>query len=301
MVLVVDDDPTMRALTRRWLESKKIDCIEATNGKEGLDAALSRHAEIDAIVCDVMMPVMDGFAVVAELKRHPETAVIPVIMLTAHANAETDVIHGVEIGAVDHVAKPFSGPVFLAKVSAACTRSRTERGLRKQLLVAEETARVDALTGLLNRRSFDQRLREEIAFTKRHQTHFAVLMIDVDRFKSVNDTFGHADGDRVLQHIAASMRSAIREEDACFRYGGEEFAVILRATDVAGAVRAGERLLGTLVARPVLLGAAQEARTITVSGGVALGTVERHDDVIARADAAMYRAKESGRARIVAE
>jgi diguanylate cyclase (GGDEF)-like protein len=151
------------------------------------------------------------------------------------------------------------------------------------------------------RRSFDQRLREEIAFTKRHKTPFAVLMLDVDRFKSVNDTYGHEEGDRVLQHVAAAMLSAIREEDACFRYGGEEFAVILRSTDAAGAMRAGDRLLGTLVGQPALLGPNRDSRTITVSGGVATGTDDRHDDVVARADAAMYRAKEAGRARIVGE
>jgi diguanylate cyclase (GGDEF)-like protein len=300
-VLVIDDDAAMRALAKRWLESKKIHCLEAKNGEEGVTLAAERHEDIDAIVCDVMMPVMDGFATIAELKKNPDTAMIPVIVLTAHANTEGDVVKGVEVGALDHLAKPFSGPVFLAKVNAACTRSRAERGLRKKLILAEETARIDALTGLLNRRSFDQRLREEIAFTKRHKTPFALLLLDVDRFKSVNDTFGHEEGDRVLQHVAAAMRAAIREEDACFRYGGEEFAVILRATDLAGGVRAGDRLLGVLVGRPTLLGPEREVRTITVSGGVALGTDERFDDIVTRADAAMYRAKEAGRARIVGE
>jgi len=132
-VLVVDDDDALRALVVRWLKKAGLTCIEARSGADALDKAHAMSASLDAIVCDVMMPGLDGFEVVARLKADPATSAIPIVLLTAHASGEADIVRGVELGAVDHLAKPFSGPVLVAKVRAVCERARAARALVAKL------------------------------------------------------------------------------------------------------------------------------------------------------------------------
>jgi diguanylate cyclase (GGDEF)-like protein len=299
-VLVVDDDDATRTLVTRWLKKAQLDVVEAASGEAALDA-VERSAAIDAIVLDVMMPGLDGYSTLAKLKETPKGAAIPVLLLTAHANEDGDVVRGVEHGAVDHIAKPFSGPVLAAKVRAACDRGRAERELRAKLANAEQNAAIDPLTRLGNRRFFESRLREEAAFARRHSQPFALVLLDLDHFKSINDTFGHEEGDRVLVHVADAIRAILRADDAAFRYGGEEFVLMLRACDADHAVRAAERLRAALQARPIALGEPPESRTITFSAGVASPSADNGfatEDLVARADAALYRAKRGGRDRV---
>jgi diguanylate cyclase (GGDEF)-like protein len=303
-VLVVDDDDSLRLLVTRWLGKSGIACVEAASGEDALERARAMADGLDAIVCDVMMPGIDGFTVLERLKADPRTAAIPVLLLTAHANADADVVRGVEGGAVDHLAKPFSGPVLVAKVRAVTARARAERQVRKKLASAEERATIDALTGLFNRRQFDRRLKEECSSARRHKRPLSLFLFDLDHFKSINDTFGHADGDRVLQHVAERTRAALRTEDAAFRYGGEEIAVLLRDCDAASAKVVAERLQRDLRAKPIALGAAKEERVITFSGGIAAaqaGNGFATEEIVARADAALYRAKRGGRDRVELE
>jgi diguanylate cyclase (GGDEF)-like protein len=299
-VLVVDDDADTRRLTVRWLTRAGLTCLEAGDGEAAVATAEAEHAILDAVVLDVMMPGIDGFETVRRLKQSAATATIPVLLLTAHANDDVDVVRGAETGAVDHLAKPFSGPVLVAKVKAVCERSQKDRELRQKLRYAEENATIDALTKLNNRRSFEARLREETAHAARHQEPFALVLVDLDHFKQVNDTFGHQEGDRVLVHVADALRSVLRKEDTAFRYGGEEFVVLLRATDAAHGARAADRLRAALKERPIDLGDAPESRVITFSAGVAAAEASNAfdaKDLVARADAALYRAKRAGRDR----
>jgi diguanylate cyclase (GGDEF)-like protein len=304
-VLVVDDDDATRMLVSRWLAKGGITLFEARSGEEALKIAEERGDELDAVVLDVMMPGLDGFEVCRRLHDLPMTASTPVLLLTAHANDDKQVVLGVEAGAIDHLAKPFSGPVLVAKVKAICARSQRERQLRSKLEFAERHATVDGLTGLFNRRHFDKRLREEMAHAKRHQRPFTVLMIDLDHFKAVNDTFGHAEGDKVLRHVAAAMPKVLREDDMAFRYGGEEFALILRSTTAENAMSVAERLRQLLKSAPIELGAggsAPEDKVVTYSGGLASADQTNDFDgeaILVRADAALYTAKRSGRDRTV--
>ena len=157
-MLVVDDDDALRTLVVTWLTKAGLACVEARSGEEALESARAMAEGLDAIVCDVMMPGIDGFAVLERLKADTTTAAIPVVLLTAHANAETDIVRGVEAGAVEHLAKPFSGRVLAAKVRAMVTRGRAARALEKKLHFAEKHATIDALTGLFNRRHFEARV-----------------------------------------------------------------------------------------------------------------------------------------------
>jgi len=302
-VLVVDDDDSLRALVVTWLGKSGLTCIEARSGEEALALARATPEELDVIVCDVMMPGIDGFTVLERLKADAVTAPIPVILLTAHANTEQEIVRGVETGAVEHLAKPFSGRVLAAKVLALVARGRVERSLEKKLLFAETNARVDALTGLFNRRHFETRLREESAHARRHSRPLGLVLVDLDHFKSVNDTYGHAEGDRVLKHVGAAIPTVLRAEDSAYRYGGEEFAILLRDCDAASAKIVGGRLRARLIATPIALGegAARVEKTITFSGGFTAAEVDNGfatEDLVARADRALYRAKGAGRDRL---
>jgi two-component system cell cycle response regulator len=277
--------------------------LEAKTGEAAIQIAGENAATIDAVLLDVMMPGMDGWDTLARLRENEATAVLPVIMLTAHANAEGDLVRGAESGAVDHVAKPFSGRVLAAKVKALCTRSRRERDLRRKLHAAEDRATIDPLTGLGNRRHLETRLKAEVAHARRHKVPLSLVILDLDHFKSVNDTYGHEAGDRVLSQFADTMRAVFRADDFGFRYGGEEFVVLLRATPSARAVQAAERLRVELRARKFEVGAPHEPLQMTVSAGVASADESNEfnaSDLISRADAALYRAKREGRDRIEA-
>lgn len=298
-MLVVDDDASLRMLTTRWLKNAKLHCLEAADGAEAIRVATANASVIDAIVLDVMMPGLDGFETLRRLKANDTTASLPVVLLTAHATGDREIVEGVEGGAVDHLVKPFSGPVLVAKVRAIVERSRTERELRSKLRHAEENATIDPLTGLGNRRHFEARLREESAHAKRHGDPFALVLVDIDHFKSVNDTFGHEEGDRVLVHFADAIRSILRADDAAFRYGGEEFVLMLRACTRDNGGFAAERLRAALRRTPIVLGESREERFVTFSAGVAAPAGDfSTDDIVARADAALYRAKRAGRDRI---
>ncbi len=300
-VLAVDDDATVRKLVVMWLTRSKLLCVEAQNGEEALALAQASPETIDAIVLDVMMPGIDGFETLRRLKLDPVTANISVLLLTAHATDEGDIIRAVDGGAVDHVAKPFSGPILVAKVRAMCEQTRRTRDMSNRLSRAELDAMVDSLTRLGNRRSFEARLAEEEAYARRHLTPFAVVVLDIDHFKSFNDTFGHEEGDRVLVHLADAIRTVLRTEDSAFRYGGEEFVVFLRACTGEGGVRVAERLRERLKTTPIEVGDPPEARIVAFSAGVAAVDDESEfssDTVVARADAALYRAKRTGRDRV---
>jgi diguanylate cyclase (GGDEF)-like protein len=301
-ILVVDDDDALRTLVVRWLTSAGLVCVESSSGEDALAKAAALAASLDAIVCDVMMSGLDGFEVLARLKADPETAAIPVVLLTAHANADTDVVRGVEGGAVDHLPKPFSGPVLVAKVRAVARRGRSERALRTRLTSAEKHATIDALTHLFNRRHFDARLAAETSHTKRHARPLSVFLLDLDHFKRINDTRGHEVGDRVLAHVAAAVSAIARASDTAFRYGGEELVILLRDCTAVGACALGERLRAHLTAHPLVISGEEIA--ITFSAGVSSaheGNAFDAANLVARADAALYRAKAEGRDRTVVE
>jgi diguanylate cyclase (GGDEF)-like protein len=300
-VLVVDDDDTVRLLIRSWLGKAGLACLEASSGEQAL-AILAGGAAVDVIVLDVMMPGLDGFAVAARLREDPLTADIPVLMLTAHATSDADVVASAEAGAIDHLSKPFRGPVLVAKVKSAAVRGRAARALQQRVASAEARATIDALSGLYNRREFDLQIRKEAAYAVRHQRPFALFLFDLDHFKSINDTFGHEGGDKVLVHVAEGLRQTLRREDSAFRYGGEEFAVILRMCTEDEALRMAERFRGWLGQHPIHLqpvsGGETTPRVITFSGGVSAAAREnefRVVDLVGRADAALYRAKNEGR------
>jgi diguanylate cyclase (GGDEF)-like protein len=303
VIAVIDDDDDSRRLIVRWLNSAKLTCVAYASGSEAI-ARLGADADrVDAVVLDVTMPGMDGFEVATRLKADPATASIPILMVTAHATREADVTQGMAAGAVDYLAKPFSGPVLIAKVRAACERRRAERELRNRLHSAEELATTDALTGLLNRRAFDEQLATATARATHLREPLAIAVLDIDHFKQINDTYGHPGGDQVLAHFGQALRRAVRHGDQAFRYGGEEFALVLPRCSAEDAVRVVTRIQRDLRERSVALagGPPIVARFSAGISAAEAGNSFRVEDMVGRADAALYRAKHEGRDRIELE
>jgi two-component system cell cycle response regulator len=303
-ILVVDDDEATRKAVIHHMSNLAMHVAQAESGARALEVAVEKASMLDCILLDLTMPDTDSWDVVRKLRADPDTASIPVIMLTDGPLSEAEMIKLLELGVMDHIIKPLPGMLLCAKVRAVCDRSRADRELRNKLRFALENAAHDALTGLFNRRYFERRLKEECAHAKRHRRPFAIVILDLDHFKLVNDTYGHEDGDRVLRHVAEAAQAQIREDDVPCRYGGEEFVLLLRGTTGMAARVVANRLRASLAAKPVALGPKREPRHITFSAGVAAAD-ERNaydaDGVISRADAALYRAKRAGRNRVETE
>lgn len=300
-VLVVDDDDDTRRLVVRWLERADISCLEADTGSSALEILRRDPSAVDLVVLDVMMPGIGGFDVIQVMQGDAALKLVPVIFLTAHADDDAAIVKSARLGAIDHLTKPFSGPVLVAKVERGIQQRKLEKALEEKLADAEKRARIDLLTQLGNRQLFDERLRDEAAFAKRHRTAFCLALLDIDHFKSVNDTLGHEAGDLALKHFAKLTAATIRQGDSAFRYGGEEFVVLLRSSDATAGRAAMERLRTALELLPVKLPDGT-SRHITFSSGVAVADEKNGfaaEGLLARADDALYRAKDSGRNRDV--
>lgn len=299
-VLIVDDDQDIRELVMEMLSQQEFPCVGASSGEEAIEIVTARPEAIDVIVLDVNMPGMDGTEVLHFLQRSPETAHIPIIMVTAGATRDQDIVRGVEGGATDYLTKPCSPDVLLAKVRATRARALAHRKLRDELACASRTAMTDPLTGLCNRRNFDARIAEASAHAKRHGESFAMVMLDLDHFKRINDTHGHEEGDRVLAQFSLDIRAVLRAEDLAFRYGGEEFALLLRVCDASRAEDVANRLRSRLRARPFRFRDGTE-QTITFSAGTAAAQASEGfsgHQLVARADRALYSSKSHGRDRV---
>lgn len=295
-VVVADDDRATRALVARWVQTTGLTVIEAGDGEAALVCVNAHAPRVAVVILDVMMPNRDGFGVLGALRADPATATIPVILLTAHATDEPDLLRGIETGAAAHMPKPFSGPLLVARVRQLAGQRASAVQTEWQLRRAETAATRDALTGLANRRQFEEVMVAEHAFAKRHDSPAALALIDIDHFKTVNDVFGHQEGDRVLVHFSSVLRHTLRAEDQAFRVGGEEFALMLRGTAVDGALHVLERLRGELSKAPLRLGSDQTRYHVRFSAGVStLDGQKSAATVLKEADQALYAAKRAGR------
>ncbi len=286
--LCIDDDPVVHDLIDFHLEGVVDRILHAEHPASGL--SLASHEAPDVILLDVEMPYMDGFQVCRELKQMSVTRDIPVIFLTSD-NATHHVARGLDLGGADYVIKPFVAIELQARVRAALRTRRMIELLRVH-------ARVDALTGLKNRGALEEALARQAAGVARKGGGYAVVMLDVDHFKRVNDTYGHGIGDEVLRQLGAVLGASCRPADMATRYGGEEFALVLADTSQEAAIGVCERLLAAIRAIRVPVPGGEFG--FTISAGLAMAGGEYPaDDVLQRADEALYHAKELGRDRLV--
>lgn len=296
VILVADDEPVNLALIRRRLEWENYRVETAEDGGQAVEAA--RRVLPDLILLDVMMPVLDGLQACRLLKEDPATRDIPVIFLSALDDTDTKV-RGLGLGANDYVSKPFRVEELLARVSVAIRMKLERDRLRQRAEVASEMSMTDALTGLLNRYGLHRALQRELSEARRYGRPLSCLLIDIDFFKTVNDTCGHAAGDAALQQAARVIADSVRGSDVVCRYGGEEFLVLAPETGVEGARALAEKIRHAFVSH--LFGGAGRVFPLTLSAGVAqLDPGESGNDMIARADEALYHAKQTGRDRVEA-
>jgi diguanylate cyclase (GGDEF)-like protein len=307
-ILLVDDDPgTIRVLATILADVGNLSF--AISGEDAL--RMARESAPDLILLDAEMPGMSGFLVCEALKADSELAHVPVIFVTSHRESTFEV-SGFELGAADFIAKPLNPPLVLARVKA---QLRVKR-------LADESRRLamtDGLTGVANRRRFDESLDREWNSARRAGDALALLMIDVDHFKAFNDLYGHPAGDTCLLSLARAMTSAcVRPADLVARYGGEEFAVLLPKTSQFGAEHVAHAVLEAVDALAIAHAGSATAAHVTVSIGVAscdadsarwmpvsvdLRLVDRASarcfskDLVHAADKALYAAKKAGRAR----
>lgn len=297
-LLVVDDQPAnVQTLYQALAADHQV--FVATGGEQALK--LAREKLPDLVLLDVVMPGIDGYEVCRRLKADSATADIPVIFVTAHSN-EHEEATGLDAGAVDFIAKPINPRIVRARVKTHVT-------LKQQSDLLRQMAFVDGLTGVFNRRHFDERLRHEWQRAVRNGNALSLVMIDLDAFKRYNDRYGHVAGDDCLRRVALALAAGLqRPGDLLARYGGEEFACILPETDAAGAQALAERLGQVVQALAVEHLDSPVGQVVTVSIGVASRPASApgedggsEADLLARADRQLYRAKHTGRARVCAE
>lgn len=288
MVLLIDDSKFVHRLLTTRLRSESIRFHGEYGGQEGLDYAINNPPAL--IMLDLDMPVMDGFETLRKLKDDPATKDIPVIILSGK-NSPQDKVTAFELGAVDFVTKPFELTELRARV-------RVSLQLHSALQMLAQKAMIDGLTTLYNRTLFDQRWQEEFERALRHKHPLSLVMLDIDKFKQINDNYGHPAGDSVIRGIAKIIVAELRKTDIPCRYGGEEFALILPDTSPQDAHAICERIR---IKCEEIVWPNHPGRPVTISMGIAGTSSEVNstaDDWIKKADQNLYAAKASGRNRI---
>jgi diguanylate cyclase (GGDEF)-like protein len=291
-VLIADDDPFARRVMQTSLQQWGYEVTTVEDGTAAWNVLKERNAPPLAIL-DWVMPGLDGIDLCRLIRANSDTPFIYVILLTGKSTKQ-DVVNGIASGADDFISKPFD-PHELQ------VRLRTGRRIVEMQRALLEQATRDALTRLWNRRSIDSILDKELARSLRAAESVGVLVVDIDHFKKLNDTYGHAAGDAALRDVATQLESVLRPSDSVGRYGGEEFLVVLPNCDLTGALATAERLRETVANCRLRL--AESDVSVTVSIGVAVtggGCVEAAE-LIRRADEALYRAKRNGRDRVEVE
>jgi diguanylate cyclase (GGDEF)-like protein len=292
-VLIADDSLTIRAVVRADLENEGYQISEAHDG-----VTTVRQCEEDppdVVLLDVEMPGLDGYQVLAKLKGTPGLKDIPIVFLTSRSDMD-DVVAALRGGAHDYLKKPFQTPELLARVASALHVKRLQDELRLRNVELDRQSRTDPLTGLYNRRHLDEQLVRVHSDAVRHDERLSLLLLDVDHFKRINDTFGHPSGDEVLRTLATRLRGQLRAGDIAGRWGGEEFLIILPRTDHDEGCSLAERVRSVCSADPIV--ADGREITVTVSGGLVTGPGDSATAVVQLADDCLYEAKMSGRDKI---
>ena len=297
-ILVVDDHEDNIELLRARLEARGFEVESAADGLEALDRVRERAP--DLILLDVMMPKLDGIEVARRIKADASLPFIPIIMQTALETTE-DKVEGLDAGADDYITKPLDFAELHARVKSLLRI----KALQEELARANESLRrmsqTDGLTGVDNRRHIEERLTEMFDHAARLNEPLAVVMCDVDHFKSVNDTYGHQAGDAVLRQLAEVLRQTAREIDRVGRYGGEEFVVVLPGAGLDDAVAFAERVRRAVAERQFVYEGGTVRRTLSAGVAAWPNPEMRHQEALVKAaDEALYVAKERGRNRVVA-
>ena len=298
-IAVVDDDAAIRRLVRLFLKRSGYDIVEFPTGNEAREQLMK--IPWDLAILDRRLPDMDGVMLAQELKARPEFKTRFVIMLTGEDD-QADKVEGLDLGADDYVTKPFQYPELMARIRAG----KRIVDLQKELLETNKRLELlsitDGLTALYNHRYFQDELARAFEESARYGRPLSLAIVDLDFFKKVNDSYGHAVGDEVLKGVSKIFQESSRSTDLTARYGGEEFAVMMPETDVNDAIAFAEKIRRLVESTPIQTQAGPV--NVTVSIGVATvphPKIHAAKELVVAADNALYRAKHAGRNQVQAE
>ncbi len=292
-VLLVDDRPENLLALEAALEDLDLDLVKAFSGNEALGLLVEK--EFGLVILDVQMPDMDGFEMASLMKQNVLTRNIPIIFVTAINRDKKFIFKGYEVGAVDYLSKPIDTDILISKVRVHVNLYRHKASVEKQAEQLEKKAFIDTLTQLPNRSLFFDRLEHSISQSKRNNKDLAVIFLDLDRFKYINDTLGHAVGDQLLQDVAERLTDCARKSDTVARLGGDEFTLILSDISTSrDAAIVGHKILKSLTQPFKLL---KGEYTIGASIGISLypSNGVSAEELVKNADIAMYHAKQNGK------
>jgi len=246
-VVIVDDDPAIRRLVRLFLNRSGYETVEFGMGEEAREQLVK--IPWDLAILDRRLPDMDGVVLCQQLKSNPQLRNRYVIMLTGEDD-QADKVQGLDLGADDYITKPFQYPELMARIRAAKRIVDLQKELMETNRRLELLSITDGLTKLHNHRHFQDELTRAFEESQRYQRPLSLVIVDLDFFKKVNDTYGHAIGDEVLKTVAKVFQESIRSTDLAARYGGEEFGLLLPETDLNDAIAFAEKIRATIEARP---------------------------------------------------
>ncbi len=297
-LLIIDDSAAIRQQVSATFADGPLfsRVLQASDGVEGFKILVSH--EVDIVLCDLEMPGIDGMKFLALLQSRDDLKDKPVILLTSHDDVESKV-RGLESGASDYITKPFEPMELVARLKVHLHLKCLQDELRRSNHLLLELAQSDPLTRLCNRRSLTEMLEHEVHRCGRNQKPCALIMIDIDHFKRVNDQYGHQSGDEVLVSFADLLRNQLRTYDLAARYGGEEFCLVLPETNMEQALEVAERI--RLKIETHRFNVPLNDLHLTASFGVSVRLPDcgdSEDQLLRIADEALYLAKHNGRNRV---
>lgn len=294
-ILVVDDSPIVTKIIQRVLSQQGYTVVPAKDGNEALQ--IFHEDNFWLVILDINMPGIDGFEVANQIRRQDEELFLPILFLSANSERKTR-IQGLQQGGAVYMTKPFNEDEFVAQVESLLKIKELQDNLAQKNRLLEEMCRRDSLTSLYNHSYFQEIADHEFRRSLRYDHDLACVLIDIDDFKKINDTFGHPTGDRVLAELAELLLNSVREVDIVARYGGEEFAILLPMTNMRYAKMICERARKSIEAKVFDV----TKRNLRVSTSMGVATLRAHQpqsslQMIEFADHALYAAKNNGKNR----
>ncbi len=298
LILAVDDNPVNRILIEKVLTREGYKTKILSSSEKVIPCLTEQQP--DLILMDLMMPNISGLELCEQIKSNSLYQEIPIIFITA-SNEKQDLLKAFDSGAVDYVTKPFHHQELLARIKIHLELKFTRDELKKALAEVEQLAKTDELTGISNRRNFYSLAEREFNLANRSKRNFALLILDIDRFKTINDTYGHPIGDEVIKYVAQECTRNLRQEDLCARWGGEEFVIFMSESDLSEAIIVANRIRDNVENQPLQINSGNVSLTVSIGVSVYHQQDENIDKTISRADKALYQAKKTGRNKVVSE